>query len=244
MKSTAELIAAAHLNFIGSFRKLVEHSPRGEARSVGSIVAFVTGLPIPLFNGCVVVEPTTGEDLRAALEWVREHGVAHQVSIVEDLAPELAHVVEAFGLRRDPAPYPAMVLHPVPVPPDPPPEVTIDLGMDSELGAYLPRSLATDPEVRFFTAKLDGRPAGISAAIRTGDVSGVYGVGTRPEARRRGLATASSWAAVAAGRAWGCDPIVLQATEMGMPVYARMGFRTILRYITFSDAESQGGPSA
>jgi len=76
-------------------------------------------------------------------------------------------------------------------------------------------------------------PWGGSVAIRTGDVSGVYAVGTIARARRRGIGTAASWAAVAAGRAWGCDTIVLQASEMGLPIYRAMGFRTIVSYSEF-----------
>lgn len=234
VKSDPELVSAAHLNYIGSFRKLAEHSSTGEIRSVHPVFAFVTGLPIPLFNGCVVVEPPTALQLRTALVWLRERGVPYQVSIVEQLAPDLNDLVAAHGLVRDPAPYPGMVLHPIPVPPDPAPGVTVTPGMEPGLADYLPRSLASDPDVRVFTARLDGRPVGTSIAIRTGEVAGVYGVGTAPEARRRGVGTAASWAAVAAGRAWGCDTIVLQATEMGLPIYERMGFRTVVRYITFS----------
>ena len=63
---------------------------------------------------------------------------------------------------------------------------------------------------------------------------GVYGVGTRPEFRRRGVGTALSWAAVNAGREWGCDTVVLQATAAGLPVHERMGFRNVVRYVTFT----------
>jgi GNAT superfamily N-acetyltransferase len=102
------------------------------------------------------------------------------------------------------------------------------------LATYLPESFTDDPEVRVFSARVDNQPAGVSIAIRTGDVSGVYGVETRPEFRRRGVGTALSWAAVTAGREWGCDTVVLQATAAGLPVYKRMGFRTVLRYVTFT----------
>ena len=43
-----------------------------------------------------------------------------------------------------------------------------------------------------------------------------------------------TWAAVDAGRAWGNDSIVLQSSEMALPMYEAMGFRTIVRYVTFS----------
>jgi GNAT superfamily N-acetyltransferase len=236
VKSDSELVAAAHLSFIGSFGKLVEHSSKGEVRSLSPVFTFVTGLPIPLFNGCVVTEPTTEADLDAALVWLNRRGVPYLVSIAEPLAPQLSDVVTVHGLQMGPAPYPGMVLHPVPGSPDPAPGVTVVAGTEPGLLDFLPRSFATDPDVRVFTARLDGRPVGNSIAIRTGEVAGVYGVGTLPQARRRGIGTAASWAAARAGRAWGCDPIVLQATEMGLPIYERMGFRTVVRYITFQSA--------
>ena len=61
----------------------------------------------------------------------------------------------------------------------------------------------------------------------------MYAVGTLADARRRGVGTAATWAAVAAGRAWGCDKVVLQASEMGFPMYRAMGFRTVVRYAIF-----------
>jgi hypothetical protein len=39
---------------------------------------------------------------------------------------------------------------------------------------------------------------------------------------------------VDAGRRRGCALATLQASEMGYPVYERMGFRTAVRWLTFS----------
>jgi GNAT superfamily N-acetyltransferase len=234
VRSEAQLVAAAHASYIGSFRKLVAHSRGGEIRTEGPVFAFVTGIRIPLFNGCVVVDPPTPDQLDPALAWLGDSGLPYQVSIVEALAQDLAPVVAAHGLERDDVPYPAMVLHPVPEPPDPAPRVSVVPGAEGGLADYLPPSFVTDPDVQLFTARLDDVPAGVSIAIRTGDVSGVYGVGTLPHARRRGVGSATTWAAVGAGRAWGCDTVVLQASEMGLPMYERMGFRTVVRYVTFT----------
>ena len=46
-------------------------------------------------------------------------------------------------------------------------------------------------------------PAGTSIAIRSRDASGVHAVGTLASARRRGLGTALTWAAIDAGSDWG-----------------------------------------
>ena len=55
-------------------------------------------------------------------------------------------------------------------------------------------------------------------------------VGTVPEARGRGLAAAMTRVASNAGFDAGCTIASLQASEMGEPVYRRLGYREITRY--------------
>lgn len=62
-----------------------------------------------------------------------------------------------------------------------------------------------------------------------GGDAGVFFVATRPDARGRGLAAGLLGRAVADARERGCDISTLQATRMGEPVYARVGYRTIMR---------------
>jgi GNAT superfamily N-acetyltransferase len=144
-----------------------------------------------------------------------------------------------------------MALHPIPDLPPPPPEVAVDpvpatdpaplrdllvqSGMSLELaGRVYPSSFVADADVRAFVGRLNGRPVASSLAIRSPTTSGIYAVGTLPAARRRGVGAAVTWAAIDAGRSWGCQSIVLQASEMGLPLYEKMGFRTVVRYITFN----------
>jgi len=244
----AALIASADRNYIGSYRKLADHSPLGSVRSFGSVTAFTTGLPMALFNGCVAVGPTDPAELSASIGWVAGFHIPHRVWIREDLTAALEAIPLDLGMVREAWSAPAMVLQPDAVQPPPAPGVSarvvegeaaldeyhqihVHKGMSPALARQMfPASFAVDPDVRFIAAYLDGRPVGTAIAIRTGDTSGVYNVGTLAEARRRGVGSAVTWAAVEAGRAWGCTTIVLQSSEMGLPMYRAMGFRTVTRY--------------
>jgi GNAT superfamily N-acetyltransferase len=258
MSSELELAAAANENFRASFRTLAEHSADGEVRELGGVFAFVTGFPISLFNGCVVPERSRPDELRDALDWVRAHRVPHQVWIAESLTDELGAVAAQSGLERDRVPYPNLVLDPAPEPPRPAVgvevarvgtscrledflDVSVELGLPRELAlrVFSP-AFAADPDVQLFTGWLEGRPAGTSLAIRSADVSGVYNVGVVPTARRRGVGTALTWASVEAGRAWGCEPIALQASEMALPMYEAMGFRTVASYAVLREPPASG----
>jgi GNAT superfamily N-acetyltransferase len=241
MRTEAALISAAHVNFLGSYRKLAEHAAGGQVRLVGTVFAFVTGVRDPLFNGCVLIDDCDPAALDEALLWVARSRVPFRVFVAGEPAAALSAVLAAHSLSRDADPYPGLVLHPLPEPPLRPADIEVADGLEPGLATYLPESFADDPEVRVFSARVDHQPAGVSIAIRTGDVSGVYGVGTRPEFRRRGVGTALSWAAVNAGREWGCDTVVLQATAAGLQVYKRMGFRTVVRYVTFHAGTSKSG---
>ena len=254
MKSESELAAAADENFVASFRKLVEHCPGAELRDVGSVFAFVTGLQLALFNGCVVTAPPTPADLRTALEWVGGHVLPYRAWITHRL-PQLGDVAKEYGLRREPHPYPGMVLHPLPEAPEPSSGVTsvgvtvanlgefvqvwLDGGLREDLCERLfTPSFASDQNVQLFIGRLNGQPVGTSIAIRSESASGVYNVGTLPMARRRGVGAALTWAAVEAGRAWGHDTIVLQSSAMGFAMYSAMGFRTVAPYTVFSSPAS------
>ena len=58
-----------------------------------------------------------------------------------------------------------------------------------------------------------------------GGDAGVFLVATLPEARGRGLASRLMAAALVEARDRGCEISTLQATKMGEPVYARLGYK-------------------
>ena len=69
-----------------------------------------------------------------------------------------------------------------------------------------------------------------SILFTTGDVEGIYWVATLEEQRGRGYGEALTWAAALGGQRAGCRIASLQASQLGRPVYARMGFAHVLDY--------------
>ncbi len=88
--------------------------------------------------------------------------------------------------------------------------------------SYL-HALLTDPRAHVVLADVDGAPAATAVGFNDAGVTGVYLVGTRAEARGRGLGEAVT---AAAGAVSDGQPAVLQASAMGAPVYSRMGYET------------------
>ena len=252
MKADHDLVRIADESFIASFRKLAQHVSQGETHEEGSIFSFSTGVPLSFFNGCVVTQETSPAELDDCVAWVAAHGVPFCVWVAEKLAAGLAEVPVSYGLEPAAALYPGMVLHPIPddvptfdagvdVVPISEPSLDEFIGVLEEGGLrgelarrLIPPSFASDPDVQLFVGRLDERSVGTSIAIRSGDASGVYNVGTLPQARRRGVGSAVTWAAVGAGQAWGCDTVVLQSSVMGLSMYPDMGFRTVAPYVTYA----------
>lgn len=75
-----------------------------------------------------------------------------------------------------------------------------------------------------------GKPVAVSASFVSDGVAGVYAVGTVPEGRGRGYGEAMSAAAAQLGFDLGCEISSLQASQMGFPVYHRMGYRHVFDY--------------
>lgn len=75
-----------------------------------------------------------------------------------------------------------------------------------------------------FIATVDGEPAACSSVCIEDGVAGIYCVATLEKARGRGLGTAITRAAVEYGQTHGATHALLHATEMGEPIYRKIGF--------------------
>ena len=84
------------------------------------------------------------------------------------------------------------------------------------------------PALRPYVALLDGQPAACLATVDGpgGDCSLQF-VATAPHARGRGLATALVRQGLCDARERGATTASLEASEMGAPMYARMGYRPL-----------------
>ena len=245
---TRDLARLANDHWLAAYRKLIA-DVAGEFRTFGAVHAFVCRLPLHFANGCLVLHPADPADLDAAIEWVDAAGIPYRVRIDTRLAG-MMEVANIHGLVRDPEPMPGMVMQPVPDPPSPPPAVSVQkvdrsvytdyIRLHTETGLpaewadeVFPALQLDDPGAVMILGRLDDRPAGTSFVTRTGDVAGVYGVNTVEWARRRGVGMAVTWAAVSVAREWGCRAVVLQASQMGFPVYRAMGFESVVEYARF-----------
>ena len=99
-----------------------------------------------------------------------------------------------------------------------------------------PASLIDDPRVAMLNGYLNDLPEPVATAVSvmTDGVAGVYSITAHPDVRRRGIGAAMTWAAMQAGSLRGADLVALQATVMGRPVYAGMGFRAVREYRRFT----------
>jgi predicted acetyltransferase len=92
-------------------------------------------------------------------------------------------------------------------------------------------SMLADPSMVLVVGRVDGVPVSSAIAVVTATTAGIYNVATPPEHRRRGYGAALTWAAVDQGARLGCDHSVLQASELGAPVYRQMGYRDLGTYV-------------
>ena len=85
-----------------------------------------------------------------------------------------------------------------------------------------------DPERHFrFTGFASGVPVATSALVLDSDVAGIYAVATLPEARRKGYGVAVTLAALTEAKRRGYEVATLQASDMGFPLYEKLGFRKV-----------------
>lgn len=248
----AEQAQAHDRNFVAAISLLAETIPAGSTARHGSIPIAITGVPSAFFNAVWILEPPQPADLQAALQTMRDSGLPFTTHVRSDLADVISEAA-SHNLSEE-GRLPCFAMRPGPVP-APLPDLLIErvdphnwndfldasargTGMPPEMvEALLVPSLLDDDRSRLFVGKADGHAVATAASIRTGRTVGIYSVATAPEARGRGIGTAMTWHLLAeADPGW--DVAVLQASDMGRPIYERMGFSLVREF-----AELVGGPA-
>lgn len=89
------------------------------------------------------------------------------------------------------------------------------------------------PGVTHYLGHMDGQPVATAMRLTAHRIAVVANVSTMPAFRRRGIGEAITWHAALDGREEGCLAAYLQASEMGVPVYRRMGFQQVAVHRTW-----------
>jgi ribosomal protein S18 acetylase RimI-like enzyme len=96
------------------------------------------------------------------------------------------------------------------------------------------RALSADVPLRDWIGYQDGTPVAAAALFIGAGVAGIYNVATVPEVRGRGIGRAVTAAALTEAVARGHRTAVLGASDLGYPVYRRLGFRDVSRLRSYA----------
>ena len=254
-----ELVGLEHENWIAYVTGVVSCTSRARVTRAGGVVTVLSGLPMDWFNQVLIEhDDATAAGVLAGVADARERGDRFVVRLrngIDDgfiptltqagLAPagqETIPGMVAFPIDHDVIAQPAapeLEIRSVTDAPDIDAHrqaVTAGFGSDPAvaLGTACPDLIAR-PECVVYVGYAGGAPVVSGLGWRTGRTIGVYSIATIASARRRGYGAAMTARVVADGVVAGCDVAALQASNMGRPIYERLGFRTVVRYAAYAD---------
>jgi len=248
--ATVEQLADASL--IESIREHARWQGPDDLVEEGGVLLFAGRTPYPgaYRNAAARTNPSVPADevlARArAFFAARERGFT--LWAINEVDRDLDAVAEGLNMQRT-ADSPCMLVEaPLPVPPAPP-EIRVErfdtadhvrdaiavnaqayplLGLSADemrAGFPEPERLLGDHIAGFIAYDAIG-PVATALTIYTGESAGVYWVGTVPRAHRTGLGGLCTRLATNAGFERGARVVTLQASPLGAPLYARLGYRT------------------
>ena len=243
-----DLVEAAERNYLDAWRTLVDAVHGGVVRDDGDVLFTAVPTPVAYFNSAFVRPPASPA---ACIDRAKSFFSARNspFTLRFRASDEGARACEATGLAPA-GTSPLMVAAVADIAPPSNTDVrpvdaaswdahlaTIAAGFGMPvdvLRALIGPDLLDIGHYAGFLAYVDDEAASTAALIVTDDIAGVYNVATPVDFRRRGLGEAATRAAVSEGARRGCTVTTLQASDMGYPIYERMGYRTVARWLSFT----------
>jgi hypothetical protein len=254
----AALLRAGDLNVVEVLRHFARAHPAGVVHEEAGVTMFAGSptWPGPFDNGVFVLDRRTAEAdvLVRANEFFGGLGRAYCLWVADHLDPALERAAREAGLASLGDGTPQMVLRRRLPDAVAPPGVSLRAVDDDQTRLdYItvlqqsftpaqgtPLELFQDifpnvdavhgPHTRAVVAYLDGAPAAGAFVLVSHGLAGVQYVGTVERARGRGLGELVTRWVGNAGFDLGAHAAALQASDMGEPVYRRMGYETITHY--------------
>ena len=253
-----ELADLEHANWIGYLTGVASCTARTDVARAGGVLTLLTGLSFDWFNQILVEEEgATTAAMRDAVTRARVQGIDFVVRLRHGTDDRFIPTLAEAGLQAAPpeTATPGMVAFPIdhealarqavreldirhvtdPAGIDAHRQAaTIGFGADPALAeGNVCADLLGRPDCVVYVGYANGDPVVSGLGWRTGRTIGVYSIATVPSARRRGYGAAMTARVVADGVLAGCDVAALQASEMGRPIYERLGFRTVVTYAAY-----------
>lgn len=250
--STPALVAAIEANQFELWAYL-GRLPEVELYEGPDMMRLVTSIPHPLFNGVMRAQLAPDDDIDATINDTLARFKSRRLPMMWWTGPstrpaDLGKHLEAQGLTRacdrsgmaadlltlnEDVPAPSGLtservsdvatlkkwLHPFSVGfklSDLAAKAFFDLSAALGFNSHLPW--------QSYIALLKGEPVACSSLFLAAGVAGIHNVATVPEARRQGIGTAITLAALREASALGYRVAVLHASQMGLGVYRRLGF--------------------
>lgn len=85
----------------------------------------------------------------------------------------------------------------------------------------------TNKDIHYYLVYRNNRPIGTAILFQTNNIVGVHGVGVVPEMRKRGFAAQIMKSLINVAIINNMDYVMLQASDMGRNVYAKLGFKEL-----------------
>jgi GNAT superfamily N-acetyltransferase len=246
----ARLARREHDNMLEWLRIHCGQVPGALIRIEDGVGVFASGIPKPLFNQVITDDGATEAAVVRAVEEIGARGVPYCVVLRRTVDDQDADLVMDLGLRHDPEVMPGMALGPIPFgvkAPDTQLDIRVvedETGLGDHIAviargfdipsamarAFVGPKLLRHPGCTVYVGTLNGEPVTSGFTVRTGRTIGLYWIATIPEARGRRFGDAMTRRLVADAAAAGCDVAALQASDMGRPMYQRIGFRSVIEY--------------